>query len=151
MAVADLFRHPLQSDNRIELSGYVVADQSIGTDKQFASGPQRSIGKLKLAMSVAPYVTPEEKLAQNLRSGSRSSTPAPCSLICKVRIKHIAVSHLLQVYGLFRNSPRVSVLIFDPRVTHVAPSHTKQMHINSTGAEQSTNNFSGGGSASNKR
>jgi hypothetical protein len=64
-------------------------------------------------------------------------------LICKIRIKHIAVSQLLQVYGLFRNSPRVAVLIYDPRVTHVAPNHDKQLRINATNAGQSTSNFMG--------
>jgi hypothetical protein len=151
MSVSDLFRHPSQTDGRIELSGYVVTDQPVGggggeADKQFVAGPQHSIGKLKLVMSVAPYVTPEEKLALNRISGSRSGTPAILTpvLICKIRIKHIAVRQLLQVYGLFRNSPRVAVLIYDPRVTHVAPSRSKQLRINATDAGQSTNDYRGG-------
>lgn len=64
-------------------------------------------GKVKVCMTIAPYVSPEVALREEIQS--RAQTPHTARTVGHLRIKTIRVFDLHQVYGLFLNSPRVTL------------------------------------------
>ncbi|KAJ1436856.1 hypothetical protein B484DRAFT_416735, partial [Ochromonadaceae sp. CCMP2298] len=63
-----------------------------------------SCAKVRLAVTLAPYITPAQELQRQAQIEQ-----APPAVLGYLRVKLLRVADLHQVYGLFLNSPKVSV------------------------------------------
>jgi hypothetical protein len=96
IAISDVVATPPSPRGLVELPVYLFR------------GGKVPCGKVKVCLSVAPYSSP----AQNNHEVTISATPrqpTPARSIGHLRIKLVRVVDLFQVYGLFANSPKVSI------------------------------------------
>lgn len=92
IAMSDVVATPPSARGLIELPAYLYR------------GGKVPCGKLKVCMAVSPYSSPTQEILP-----SPPHTPAQAGNVGSLWIKFIRVVDLFQVYGLFPNSPKVSV------------------------------------------
>jgi hypothetical protein len=96
VAISDVVATPPSARGLVELPVYLFR------------GGKVPCGKMKVCLSVAPYSSP----VQNNHEVTISAIPrqlTPARSVGHLRIKLVRVVDLFQVYGLFPNSPKVSI------------------------------------------
>ena len=100
IAISDILMSPINNEGHIDISGLLFHGSS-------------STGKITMQMTTAPYISPEE--AEKLESEQRllSAALAKKRTVGYLYIKSVEVKNLTQVYGLFANSPKVTVRVHE--------------------------------------
>lgn len=110
MKVEGLLRLPRGKNGEVEIQGNML--------KSYGDGQSVSKGKVLLNLIISPYVSEEEQkrldelALEELREKSRLPR-----VLAFMEIQTVTVSNLIQVYGLFKNSPKVDLKLGDWRAT----------------------------------
>ena len=110
MKVESLLRLPRGKNGEVEIQGNMM--------KSYGDGRSVSKGKVLLNMIISPYVSEEEqkRLDELALEELREKTRLP-RILAIMEIQTVTVSNLIQVYGLFKNSPKVDLQLGDWRAT----------------------------------
>jgi len=101
MNVRDILNTPRGKDGSTDLVAFMYRDG------------EYTIAKIRILLTVAQYTSPEEQkiLSNRMRATHYQQQPTP--IIGYLRIKHLHAYNLVQVLGLFRNSPRITITFGD--------------------------------------
>lgn len=102
MNVRDILNTPRGKDGSTDLVAFM-----------YRGGGEYTIAKIRVLLTVAPYISPEEQKTLSNRMQSNHYQPQPSPIIGYLRIKHLHAFNLVQVLGLFRNSPRITITFGD--------------------------------------
>ena len=101
MNIRDILNTPRGKDGSTDMVAFMYRDG------------EYTIAKMRVLLTVAPYTSPEEQKALSNRMRSNHYQPQPTPIIGYLRIKHLHAYNLVQVLGLFRNSPRITITFGD--------------------------------------